>query len=283
MLCFVVIILFGFLYTYLFSLLSANPYMLFLWFPLGFLVSVLMFAIFCLIFIWLMPFSKQDNKLKHWILYKLVNFVLIILKIKVEVIGKENIPNTTFVIYGNHKSQLDPVLVYSAYHKILSAIAKSDLVSVPFLSRMMAGLGVIALDRNNDREGAKSIINAIKQVKSGKNYIIFPEGGVKTRNTEHMVALRAGAYKLATKANAVISPISIIGSSLLSENTPHKASKVTIVIHRPITPEEYNDYNTTAIGQKIFTIVNYGIDTQKPNTLDFKDVIPTEVGEELES
>lgn len=283
MLCWIIIILFGFLYTYLFSLLSSNPYMLFLWFPLGFLASLLLFAIFILIFIWLIPYSKQDNKLKHWIVYKLVRFVLTILKIKVEVIGRENIPNDTFVIYGNHKSQLDPVILYSAYHKILSAIAKSDLVGVPFLSRMMVGLGVVALDRNNDREGAKSIVNAIKRVKSGKNYIIFPEGGVKTRDTEHMVALRAGAYKLATKANAIISPVSIIGSSILSKNTPHHFTKVTVIIHKPITPDEYKDYNTTLIGQKIYTIVNDGIEEQKPNTKEFKDVIPSEVGEELES
>lgn len=283
MLCWILIGLFGFGYTYLYSLLSTNPYMLFLWFPLGFLTSVLLFAIFILIFIWLLPYSKQDNKLKHAIVYQLVKFVCTILKIKVEVIGKENIPKDTFVIYGNHKSQLDPVIIYRAYHKILSAIAKSDLVGVPFLSRMMKGLGVVALDRRNDREGAKSIVDAIKRVKSGKNYIIFPEGGVKTRSTENMVALRAGAYKLATKAGAVISPVSIVGSSLLSENCPKHFTKITIIIHKPILKEEYNDFNTTQIGQKIFTIVNTGISTMKPNDLAFKDVLPTEVGEELES
>ena len=88
----------------------------------------------------------------------MVKFVHTILKIKIEVIGRENIPNDTFVVYSNHKSMLDVTILYQAYHKILSAIAKNDLVNVPFLSRLMKGLGVVPLDRNNDREGARNIL-----------------------------------------------------------------------------------------------------------------------------
>lgn len=54
----------------------------------------------------------------------MVKFVHTILKIKIEVIGRENIPNDTFVVYSNHKSMLDVTILYQAYHKILSAIAK---------------------------------------------------------------------------------------------------------------------------------------------------------------
>ena len=83
----------------------------------------------------------------------------------------------------------------------------------------MKGLGVVPLDRNNDREGARNILEAIKRVKAGNNYLIFPEGGVKSRETEHMVALRAGAYKLATKESVNIKSVTVQTTMTLSDGT----------------------------------------------------------------
>lgn len=280
MLCWMIIILFGLGYAYLFTFISDKLYFLPLYLVGGFLISAILFAIFILIFIWTAPFSKQNNRLKHKIIYPIVKFVHTILKIKIEVIGKENIPSSTFVVFGNHKSMLDVTILYQAYHTILSAIAKSDLVNVPFLSRLMKGLGVVPLDRNNDREGVKNLLEAIKRVKAGNNYLIFPEGGVKSRETEHMVALRAGAYKLATKPKAVISPVSIIGSSLLAKNCPKKGTKITVIIHKPITPEEYEWLSTNELGRRVANIVNTGIDLEKPNSLPLNEISPIYLGDE---
>lgn len=280
MLCWMIIILFGLGYAYLFTFISDKLYYLPLFLVAGFLISALLFAVFILLVIWTAPFTKQNNRLKHKTVYPLVKFVHTILKVKIEIIGKENIPSETFVIYSNHKSMLDVTILYQAYHCVLSAIAKSELTNVPFLSRLMRGLGVVTVDRNNDRAGVKNILEAIKRVKAGNNYLIFPEGGVKSRETEHMVALRAGAYKLATKANAVISPVSIIGSSLLSSNCPKKGTKITVIIHKPVYPNEYGNYSTNEIGRKVANIVNTGIDYEKPNDLSFSQIDPVKLGDE---
>ena len=47
--------------------------------------------------------------------------------------------------------------------------------------------GVVAMDRNNNRAGAKAIIEGVKHVKNGLSLMIFPEGGIKDRNNEEMV------------------------------------------------------------------------------------------------
>lgn len=280
MLCWIIILIFGIGYAYLFTFISDKLYFLPLYLLGGLAISLILFAVFILFIIWTAPFTKQNNKLKHKIIYPIVKFVHSILKIKIEVIGRENIPDETFVVFSNHKSMLDVTILYQAYHKILSAVAKNDLLKVPFLSRLMLGLGVVPLDRNNDREGVKNILEAIKRVKAGNNYLIFPEGGVKSRETEHMVALRAGAYKLATKPKAVISPVSIIGSSLLSKNCPKHWTKVTVVIHKPIYFEEYQGLSTNELGRKVANIVNTGVDTEKPNILTLDQIEPLYLGEE---
>ena len=66
-----------------------------------------------------------------------------------------------------------------------------------FKSHIMKVIGntfkAVIMNREDDREAAKAMISAIKQVKDGTSMIIFPEGGIKTRDVEEMVNLRAGA------------------------------------------------------------------------------------------
>ena len=95
--------------------------------------------------------------------------------------------------------------------------------------------------------------------KNGTSMIIFPEGGIKTRDVEEMVNLRAGAYKLATKSGAMILPCSIIGSSQIKSNRRIKRKDVTVIFYKPISKEEYQSMNTTEIGLRVEEIINSGI------------------------
>ena len=117
----------------------------------------------------------------------------------------------------------------------------------------------IPINRENDREAAKSIIKAIGMIKNGTSMIIFPEGGIKTRDVEEMVNLRAGAYKLATKSGAKILPCAIVGSSRIKSKRRIKRKNVTVIFFKPIDKEEYQSMNTTEIGLMVEEIINNGI------------------------
>ena len=119
--------------------------------------------------------------------------------------------------------------------------------------------GAISIDRDNDREALKQIIFAIKEIKEGLSMIIFPEGGIKDRNEEEMVSLRAGAYKLVTKSQATILPVSIIGSSEISKKKRYKRKNVKVVIHEPIRYDAFKQMNTNEIGLMVEEIINNGV------------------------
>ena len=252
------------LFSYLYSLLALNSlWFIILYIFLGFITAIIFLIILVFIFIFITGKCKATNKYNHAILYQLLNFVRIVLRIKLEVKGIENIPNDTFVVYGNHKSNCDVILVYLAYKKVMSAVAKKELAKIPILRFIMKSFKVIPLDRENEREGVKALLEAIKLVKGGYNMIIFPEGGVKTREYETMVGFKAGSFKLATKPGATISPCSIIGSSKISKNYPWHKSKVTIIIHKPISSEIYNNENTFALGDEVQRMIDDGVKTSK--------------------
>ncbi|MCR5350304.1 MAG: 1-acyl-sn-glycerol-3-phosphate acyltransferase [Acholeplasmatales bacterium] len=247
------------LYSLLFYfLIDLSAYFLFLWIPLGILLSLLTLGIILYLYLLIIGQHTKNNRfLKHFLLMSASNLAIKFAHIKFIVEGKENIPEETFVVYANHKSDLDPLLVYYGVHKRpMAAVGKKSLFQNHFMQILRKTFTSISLDRDNDREGARVMIEAIKQVKSGINFIIFPEGGIKTRDTEEMVDLRPGAYKLAQKPGATILPIAIIGSSQISKVKLFKKKVIRLRILKPIRFEDYKELNTTEIGTLVESRIN---------------------------
>lgn len=237
-----------------------NGWYILIYIGLGFVSAVISLLIFTLFVLLFFALTKFTNRFKHWILRQYTDFILLVGKVKIEVVGAENIPTTPFVVYGNHKSMLDPVIIYNSYKKVMTAAAKKSLGKIKILKFLMNTMGVILIDRENDREAMKSIIQGIKNIKETNiSYMIFPEGGIKSRETELMYDVKPGSYKLATKANAAISPVSIIGSSKIASRHFYNRTKIKLIIHKPIYPNEYNEISTSELGDMVLNIVNEGV------------------------
>ena len=253
-------------YTFLLNLIpSPGMWFIAIWILIALLLAVITVVVFFLILTACAPRKNPTGKFRHFILKNAVNLFIAFYHVKITVEGKENIPNQeeTFVVYANHKSNMDPLLIYSALHRRLTAVGKKSLFQNWIMKNIQLTFGAIALDRDNDREAVKQIIDAINKIKSGVSMIIFPEGGIKTRDDEEMVSLRAGAYKLVTKTGATILPISIIGSSEISKRKRYKRKNVKIIVHKPIRKDEFKGLNTTEIGIKVEDIINNGVKNEK--------------------
>ncbi len=249
----------GFSFLYYFVIPTPSPWFIILWVFLALLTTILIVVIWFLLFIKLCPRNKPNGKIRHFVLRDLVSLFVRFYHVKYEVVGKENIPSETFVVYANHKSNMDPLILYLALKTRLTAVGKSTLFKHPVMNNIKDTFGAISIDRDNDREALKQIIFAIKEIKDGLSMIIFPEGGIKDRNDEEMASLRAGAYKLVTKTNATILPVSIIGSSEISKKKRYKRKNVKIIIHNPIKNEEIKGKNTNEIGLLVEQIINDGV------------------------
>jgi 1-acyl-sn-glycerol-3-phosphate acyltransferase len=259
------------LYTCIATLTNGlSLYFMLIWTPLGFLTSAILMALYLLFLIYvLFPILKPGSILLQKLTYPFIKFVNILARIKIEVVGYENIPSETFVIYANHKSMLDITIIYEALNRPVSAIAKKELAEVPVLKTLIKDLYVQTVDRENDMAAVKSLVKAMKYVKEGLPYFIFPEGGIKTRETELMTSLRPGAYKLATKPGATILPVSIIGSSKLAKNSFKKHTDIKVIFHKPINKEEYSEkfineeiskeVNTKELGKYVQDIIDRGV------------------------
>lgn len=243
-----------------------------LWFiPLWILIGLLAASLFVLstFFIgrYLTKMGKVTGRIRHFYVWNIADFVrMFIVRIRIKVIGKENIPkDTNYVVYGNHKSNVDPIIIVSALRTRMGFAAKSELFGVKLLNGWIDNIGCININRENDREAVREILKGIGYVKQGLSMGIFPEGGIKSRDTNYMVDVKPGAYKLATKAGVPIVPIALIGSRYIKDRAPKKSTKVTMVIGKPIYEEEYKEMTTVELGDHVFKIINDMITKHDPN------------------
>ena len=107
-------------------------------------------------------------------------------------------------------------------------------------------IGCLFLDRANAREGLKTILAAIEQVKGGTSVCIFPEGTRnKSEDADVPLEFKEGALKIAEKAKCKIVPMVIKDTELIFEK--HKpfitAQTVQLRFLEPFyakdIPEEY--------------------------------------------
>lgn len=159
---------------------------------------------------------------------------------EVTVIGEERIPDEPVLFVGNHRSLFDIPLTYARCRRLTGYVAKKELLSYPLLRDWMRALYCIFLDRDNVREGLKSILLAIDYVKAGVSICIFPEG---TRNKGEELSLlpfKGGALKIAEKSGCAIIPMSINNSCAIFEAHMPRIKKAHVVVEygAPVYPKE---------------------------------------------
>lgn len=175
--------------------------------------------------------------------------------VKLTVIGEEYIPKDTPVLYiGNHRSFFDIVLTYARCPGLTGYVAKKEMIKVPLLSTWMKRLYCLFLDRNDMKEGLKTILTAIEQVKQGISIMIFPEGTRgKGKNELEMLPFHEGSFKIATKTGCPIIPVALTGTSAVFEDHFPKirSTRVTIEYGKPIYPKELSREEQKFIGRQV--------------------------------
>lgn len=168
---------------------------------------------------------------------------------RTDYIGVENIPKEgSFLYVGNHRSYFDIVLTYLCFPRPTGYVAKSEMNSIPLLSAWMKNIHCLFLDRKNIKEGMKSILRGIEEIKSGISICIFPEGTRST--TDGFLPFREGSFRMAEKSNCPIIPIAITNSSAVwEEQMPRmKKSHVIIEFGKPIILSELSKENRKFLG-----------------------------------
>lgn len=147
--------------------------------------------------------------------------------------GRENIPEKgPLVFVGNHQGYADIISYCAALSPSLAFayVAKDDLGKLPLYGEWIRRIRSVLIKRNDPRASLKAIDEGIELINLGFSLMIFPEG-TRSKGPE-MGDFKRGAFKLATKPEVPIVPVSVNGSYKMFEEFGFlKGAKIDVMIH----------------------------------------------------
>ena len=165
----------------------------------------------------------------------------------IDVHGEENIPDKDgFMFFPNHQGLYDVLAIIEASPRPFSVVAKKKIAKIPFLKQIFACMKAFMLDREDVRQAMQVIIDVTKEVKKGRNYLIFAEG-TRSKNGNRVGAFKGGSFKAATKAQCPIVPVALIDSFKPFDTNTIKPVTVQVHFLNPLLYDDYKNMKTTEI------------------------------------
>ncbi|MDO4307969.1 MAG: lysophospholipid acyltransferase family protein [Eubacteriales bacterium] len=177
--------------------------------------------------------------------------------------GVEHIPKENgFMFYPNHQGLYDVLAILAACPTPFSVVAKKEVADVPFLKQVFTCMKAFIIDREDIRQSMQVILNVTKEVKAGRNYLIFAEG-TRSKNGNHPQEFKGGSFKAAMKAKCPIVPVALIDSYKSFDTGSIKPLTVQVHFLEPMLYEEYKDMKSVEIAAEVrrrieLTIKNNG-------------------------
>lgn len=170
-------------------------------------------------------------------------------KVKVEAYGLENLPDKNgYVMFPNHQGLYDVLTMLEVHPHPFTVVMKKELMQIPLLKNIFLALRALELDREDVRQSMTVILEMAKQVKQGRNFVIFAEG-TRSRKGNKLQEFKGGSFKGAVKARAPIVPVALLDSYKVFDT--HSVAPVTVQIHylKPLYYEDYKDMKTVEIAK----------------------------------
>lgn len=205
------------------------------------------------------PDREQNGEAPHyrWFAELAIESVVPLVRIGVKTKGLEKVPaQGRFVLMCNHVNDLDPLpILYALPKRQLAFVAKQEVrkmfVVGPFLQKLQGQF----INRENDREALKTILNCIRILKEDKGSIaVFPEGRIHDDRKFHR--FRPGVFKIAQKAKAPIVVCTLKNSRYLTNNlTRLKRTDTELTVLTVIYPEDYEGKTTTDLAEEVYQMM----------------------------
>lgn len=200
-------------------------------------------------------YAKHTEKYTEEERYKMLRFIdrraIKGGRIVIDIHGQENIPEKDgFMFFPNHQGLFDVLAIMQACPRPFSVVMKKEVQNIPFLKQVFACMKAFIIDREDLKQSMQVIVNVIREVKAGRNYLIFPEG-TRSKNGNHPGPFKGGSFKTATKTKCPIVPVALIDSFKAFDTGSTERITVQVHILPPMYYEEYKDMHTTELAEEV--------------------------------
>lgn len=237
----------------------------FLWvIPLGFLGAFLSIAllIFLVVLVMSLPVNMKkpqeaDSPVYRWVTCRVIEVVVPLLRLRIRTSGMEKAPKCKRVLLVcNHFHEIDPAVLLHCFPQYkLAFISKKENDKKPIVGPFLHKLLCQSINRENDREALKTILNCVRLLKEDKVSIgVFPEGYVsKDRKLHHF---RSGVFKIAQRANVPIVVCTVRNTHMgLHNGLRLKSTDIQMNLVGVLQPEDYAGMTAVDIGNRVYDMM----------------------------
>lgn len=191
--------------------------------------------------------EKYSSEEQYDYCLKLIKLLIDTCNIKIEVSGLENIPKDDgFYLCSNHQEKFDPLAIWYAFPRHIGVILNDEATHRPFIREVCKLIKSRKL-KNNDLHSLVTCFSDItKDLTSGINYMIFPEGWYESDYTQ-LSEFRSGCFKSPQRAHCKILPVALIDSYKIFDKGYKTTNPIQVKFLEPIEPENYANLKTQEI------------------------------------
>ncbi|MCI8465470.1 MAG: 1-acyl-sn-glycerol-3-phosphate acyltransferase [Lachnospiraceae bacterium] len=161
--------------------------------------------------------------------------------------GLENLPKEPgYIMFPNHQGLFDVLGFLETSLQPFTVVMKKEVENVILLKQVRILLKGQCMDREDIRDSLRVINQMTKEVKEGRNYLIFPEG-TRSKQGNSLLEFKGGSFKSAVGARCPIVPVAVIDSYKAFDTNSIKPVTVQIHYLPPLTFEEYQGMRTKEI------------------------------------
>lgn len=201
--------------------------------------------------------QKKDNPFYRAITQTTAKLAVWILRMRVHTKGLEQTPKDgRFLLVCNHLSLLDPVMLLAYFSgSQLAFISKRENNDMFIVGKLMHKLMCQLINRENDREALKTIINCIRLIQEDQvSVAVFPEGYI--HGDEKLHTFRSGVFKIAQKTKVPIVVCTLQNTQKVKKNMPGlKPTDVHLHLVGVVQPEEFEGITTVEIANRVHTMM----------------------------
>lgn len=210
----------------------------------------------------------KDVKLFRFLIKYSLPIIVWAARVKIHHTGTEKLPENTHMLFVcNHQHDFDPVIILTVFPDAdIGFVGKKEIyTTMPFIAKAMHRIYSQPIDRENDREAAKTIVKLIHTLKEDKASIaLFPEGYCSKDCT--LLPFRNGSLKTAIKAQVPIAVCVINNTQTIPKRMFLRRTDVEFRLLDVIYPEDFADLNTVQLGDRIHAQMQEALDEIRGTT-----------------
>ena len=174
-------------------------------------------------------------------------------------------PRGVYVFCANHFSYLDIACMGVVVDNFYAFIGKHGVKNIPAIGYMFRKLH-IQVNRDQPNSRSYALNKCIKTLANGRSVMIFPEGGIKTKNPPLMVDFQDGAFKMAIQQQVPIVPIALLTNyKIMPDASPFRLHRrnVEAIILAPISTIGKNPADAADLKATCYAAIGKAL-TQNP-------------------